>query len=189
VDEHRLSACTLRCFDLVKRLKNTGCYALSRLNDEGIPAGCEGDLQSLFSLYLAHLVSGTTAFLANIADVDAQRGIVGVAHCMCPLSMAPSYAIRSHFESGLGVGIAGSIAQGPCTLFRLGGERLSQLFVREGAITESTLREDLCRTQVRVAVDGPVADLLTAPLGNHHILLAGRHRNTIERFFERYLAS
>jgi L-fucose isomerase-like protein len=188
VDEHRLSACTVRCFDLVKKLKNTGCYALSRLNDEGVPAGCEGDLQSLFSLYLAHLLSGQTAFMGNIADVDPANRSIGIAHCMCPLSMAPSYTVRSHFESGLGVGIAGTMPQGACTLFRLGGERLDDLFIREGTIVETTLREDLCRTQARVQVEDPVDDLLTAPLGNHHILIAGHHRETIERFYARYLA-
>jgi len=189
VDEHRLSACTVRCFDIVKRLKNSGCYALSRLNDEGVPAGCEGDLQSLCSLYLAYLLSGQTAFMSNIADVDPAGRTIGVAHCMCPLSMAPSYTVRSHFESGLGVGIAGTIPQGPCTLFRLGGERLDELFVREGKIAASAVREDLCRTQVRVEVDEPVDELLTSPLGNHHILLAGHHRETIERFYTRYLAT
>ncbi len=189
VDEHRLSACTVRCFDIVKRLKNSGCYALSRLNDEGVPAGCEGDLQSLFSLYLAYLLSGQTAFMANIADVDAPGHSIGVAHCMCPLSMAPSYTIRSHFESDLGVGISGAMAAGPCTLFRLGGERLDELFIREGAITEATTREDLCRTQIRVRVGEPVDDLLTSPLGNHHILVAGHHREIIERFHARYLAT
>ncbi len=189
IDEHRLSACTVRCFDIVKRLKNSGCYALARLNDEGIPAGCEGDLQSLFSLYLAFLLSGQTAFMANIADVDPRERSIGVAHCMCPLSMAPSYTVRSHFESGLGVGIAGTIPAGPCTLFRLGGERLGELFIREGAIVDSSIREDLCRTQVRVRVDEAVDELLTAPLGNHHILVAGHHRETIERFTARYLAT
>lgn len=189
VDEHRLSACTVRCFDIVKRLKNSGCYALSRLNDEGIPAGCEGDLQSLFSLYLAHLLSGQTAFMANIADVDAPGRSIGIAHCMCPLSMAPSYTVRSHFESGLGVGIAGAIPGGPCTLFRLGGERLDELFIREGTIAESKVREDLCRTQVRVRMHESVDELLTAPLGNHHILVPGHHRETIERFHARYLST
>jgi len=189
VDEHRLSACTVRCFDIVKRMKNSGCYALSRLNDEGVPAGCEGDLQSLFSLYLAYLLSGQTACMANIADVDTPGQSIGIAHCMCPLSMAPSYTVRSHFESGLGVGISGTIPGGPCTLFRLGGERLDELFIREGTIAESKVREDLCRTQVRIHVGKPVDDLLISPLGNHHILVAGHHRETIERFYTRYLAT
>ncbi|MEN6368924.1 MAG: fucose isomerase, partial [Thermotogota bacterium] len=74
-------------------------------------------------------------------------------------------------------------------LFRLGGERLDQLFLREGRIEEAPFRDDLCRTQVRVVVDEPVDDLLSAPLGNHHVLLAGRHGGTIRRFFDRYLAT
>jgi L-fucose isomerase-like protein len=189
VDEHRLSACTVRCFDLVKRMKTTGCYAVSRLNDERIPAGCEGDLQALVTLYLAFLLSGQTAFMGNVADVDVKTPAVGLAHCTCPLSMTTSYAIRSHFESGIGVGLAGMIPAGDCTLFRLGGERLDQLFLREGRVEEAPFRDDLCRTQVRVVVDQPVDELLTAPLGNHHILLAGRHGETIRRFFDRYLAT
>jgi len=189
VDEHRLSACSVRCFDLLERLDNTGCYALSRLNDERIPAGCEGDLQTLFSLYVAFLLFDQVAFMGNIAAVDeANRGIT-IAHCTCPLSMTAQYSIRTHFESDHGVGIAGEIPIGPCTLFRLGGERLDHLFIREGEMVDRDLREDLCRTQVRMAVDGSVDELLHAPLGNHHVLLAGHHRHTLERFFNRHLAA
>lgn len=187
VDEHRLAACTVRCFDLVQRLENTGCYALSRLNDEGVPAGCEGDLQSLFSLYVAYLLTGQTAFMGNIAAVDEAERVVGIAHCTCPLSLTATYTIRSHFESGIGVGIAGTMPVGACTIFRLGGDRLDHLFVREGEIEEAPFRDDLCRTQVRVRCDEPIDELLRAPLGNHHILLAGRHGDTIGRFFDRYL--
>jgi len=189
VDEYRLAACTVRCFDLVDRMENTGCYALSRLNDEGVPAGCEGDLQSLLTLYLAHLLTGQTSFMGNIVSVDLGERLVGIAHCSCPVSLTATYTIRSHFESGLGVGIAGAIPTGPCTIFRLGGERLDHLFVREGEIEESLVRDDLCRTQVHVRCDEAIDPLLRAPLGNHHVLLAGRHRATIERFFDRYLGS
>jgi len=189
VDDHRLTACTVRCFDLVKRLENTGCYALSRLNDERVPAGCEGDLQSLLSLYIAFLLSRSAAFMGNVASVDPEARRIGVAHCTCPLSMTTQYAIRSHFESGLGVGIAGTLPAGPCTIFRLGGERLDQRFVREGVIDRSTVRDDLCRTQIEIAVDGSVDELLRSPLGNHHIVLGGRHRETIERFHDRYFRS
>jgi len=189
VDEHRLSACSVRCFDLLERLDNTGCYALSRLNDERIPAGCEGDLQTLFSLYVAFLLFDQVAFMGNIAAVDETNHGITIAHCTCPLSMTARYSIRTHFESDDGVGIAGDIPMGPCTLFRLGGERLDHLFIREGEMVDRDIREDLCRTQVRMAVDGPVDELLSAPLGNHHVLIAGHHRHTIERFFNRYLAA
>lgn len=188
VDEHRLAACTVRCFDLVSRLRTTGCYALSRLNDEKVPSGCEGDLQALFSMYVGILLSGESAFMGNIASVETEKRSILLAHCTCPLSLAASYAIRSHFESGIGVGISAEVNPGPCTLFRLGGERLDHLFVREGEIEGTSEREDLCRTQVSIAVSEPIDPILTAPLGNHHILLPGHHGETIERFFHRFLS-
>jgi len=187
VEEHRLAALTVRCFDLISQLRNTGCYALSRLNDERIPAGCEGDLQALFSLYVAFLLSGKAAFMGNVASVDTATNRIILAHCSCPLSLGTQYAIRSHFESGLGVGIAVTLFEGPCTLFRLGGDRLDQLFIRQGTIEGACERDDLCRTQGTLSVTEPIDQLLTAPLGNHHVLLSGYHREAIECFFKRYL--
>jgi L-fucose isomerase-like protein len=187
VDKYRLSACSVRCFDLVERLNNTGCYALSRLNDEHVVAGCEGDVQALFSMYLGFLISGGAAFMANVASVDPNEGKLVMAHCSCPLSLSEGFVIRSHFESGIGVGIAAKIPPGPCTVFRLGGDRLNRLFVREGKITGTLAREDLCRTQVVISVDGPLEPLLSSPLGNHHVLIMGHHRDLIERFFDRFL--
>ena len=187
VDEHRLAACSVRCFDLVTDMHTTGCYALSRLNDEGIPAGCEGDLQSLFSLYIASLLSGQVAFMGNIAEVDSENQVVGLAHCMCPLSMAMHYTVYTHFESDLGIDISGTFPEGDYTMFRLGGERLDHLFVREGRLENSEVRNDLCRTQLRIRMSEPVDELLHSPLGNHHILIPGHHRLAIERFCSRYL--
>lgn len=187
VDEHRLSACTVRCFDLVTDLHTTGCYALSRLNDEGVPAGCEGDLQTLFSLYIAALLTERVAFIGNIASVEPEARRVGMAHCMCPLSMAIHYSVYSHFESGLGVGISGTLPDGPYTLFRLGGERLDRLFIREGELEATEFRSDLCRTQLALRLSEPVDELLNDPLGNHHIVIPGHHRRTIEQFHRRYL--
>jgi len=189
VDEYRLAACSVRCFDLVTDMHTTGCYALSRLNDEGIPAGCEGDLQSLFSLYIASLLSGHVAFMGNIASVDTENQVVGLAHCMCPLSMAMHYTVYTHFESDLGIGISGEFPEGAYTMFRLGGERLDHLFVREGQLEVSEFRNDLCRTQLRIRLSEPVDELLHSPLGNHHILIPGHHRKTIEHFCQRHLQS
>ena len=44
VATHGLSAVTVRCFDIVSELRTSGCYALARLLDEGVVAGCEGDV-------------------------------------------------------------------------------------------------------------------------------------------------
>jgi L-fucose isomerase-like protein len=127
--------------------------------------------------------------MGNIASVDTDRQVVGLAHCMCPLSMAMHYTVYTHFESDLGIGISGTFPEGEYTLFRLGGSRLDHLFVREGRLEESEFRTDLCRTQLRVRMSEPIDELLRAPLGNHHILIPGRHRRAIESFCRRYLQS
>ena len=80
-----------------------------------------------------------------------------------------------------------TFSDGPCTLFRLGGVRLDHLFICQGEIEGSSERDDLCRTQVTISATDPVSPLLTAPLGNHHILAPGHHREALELFFERYL--
>ena len=56
--EENLDALTLSCFSLIQSLKTTGCLALSLLNDEGIPAGCEGDLQSIMTLLMVKELIG-----------------------------------------------------------------------------------------------------------------------------------
>lgn len=183
VQLHQLSAVTVRCFDLLKTLQNSGCYALSRLNDEGITAGCEGDLQALLSMHLGRLLTGQPAFMGNIARLDPQEGSILLAHCTCPLSLSTSYKLRSHFESGLGVGIAATLPPGPATLFRLGGEGFDRLFVAEGTIRERELEEGLCRTQVLLELDASRNSLLENPLGNHHVLLLGHHQREIETLF------
>jgi L-fucose isomerase-like protein len=125
--------------------------------------------------------------MGNIASVDAESRVIGLAHCMCPLSMAMHYTVYSHFESDLGIGISGTFPEGEYTLFRLGGERLDHLFVREGQLENPEFRSDLCRTQLRLQMSEPIDELLHAPLGNHHILIPGLHRKAVEHFCRRHL--
>lgn len=57
VKERKLNYVSVRCFDIIAPLKTTGCIALSRLNDEGIIAGCEGDLPSTLSMAVLYKVT------------------------------------------------------------------------------------------------------------------------------------
>jgi len=173
VDRERLDALTVRCFDLVLRAGTTGCLALSMLTDEGVIAGCEGDLPATLTMLLLHHLSGETPFMANPARVDPAAGSLWLAHCTVGRRLLTAYTIRSHFESGLGVGIQGKLRPGPVTVARIGGEGLNRLYVAEGTLTANGVAEDLCRTQVQVKLDGGVDYFLRRPLGNHHVLVYG----------------
>ncbi len=173
-DDLRLDALTLRCFDLVTMDGSTGCYALSRLADEGVDSGCEGDIPSILALAWMRALTGEPAWMANPSFVDAEAGQMLLAHCTVPLRGLSGYRIRTHFESGLGVAVAGTFPKGPVTISRIGGGDLRQTWIAEAEITESPRREGLCRTQIVVRAEPRrLRELLEAPLGNHLVVARG----------------
>jgi len=175
VKRYKLDALTLRCFDLVLDNQTTGCYALARLNDEGIIAGCEGDIISALGLLWAKEKFGKTAWMANPARIYPETNELVIAHCTLPLSLCENVKVRSHFESGLGVAFAGTLPLGKVTIFRLGGSRAEKIWIAKGEIIEVPTEETLCRTQVRIKLSDKyrVSELLTQPLGNHLIMVYG----------------
>ncbi len=185
VDAYDLDAVTVRCFDLVLNLETTGCFGLAELTDEGVIAGCEGDLVSTVGLLWAYKLLGELPWMANPAQLNEAENSMWLAHCTVPRRMVKHYRLRSHFESGLGVGIQGMLPTGPITLLRIGGTEMKQLWLAEGEIVETGEAENLCRTQARVELTrGHVTDLLHAPLGNHLVLVPGHHADRLQAWWE-----
>lgn len=182
--EYDLKALTLRCFELLTDPGVAGCMALSLLNDENVIAGCEGDCQSVFSMLLLDALTGSKSFIANPAYVDLEKNDVILAHCSIPLSMTEKYMIRSHFESRMGVGIQGTVQEGPVTIFKCGGTMLDKYFVASGQLVENLLDENMCRTQLKVHLDEDAGYFLKNPLANHHLLIRGDHSSLINRFMQ-----
>jgi L-fucose isomerase-like protein len=171
----RLDAVAVRCFDLVTERRTSGCLALAELNDRGTVAACEGDLASAVAMLWVRALVGTASWMANPVHADPGTGLLRLAHCTVPRSLVDGFELRSHFESGLGVALAGQLPPGPVTLVRLGGRSLEQAFIVEGGAVPAAPREDLCRTQVDVTLSPvDVAELLARPLGNHLVLVPGR---------------
>jgi len=184
VKEFRLDALTLRCFDLVLDEKTTGCFALSRLNDEGVIAGCEGDIPAALALLWAKLLTGKLGWMANPARIDAHAGRLLLAHCTVPRSIVSRYTIRSHFESSLGVGISGDFERGPITLLRIGGKKLDRIWATEGEIMDTSSADGLCRTQISCSVPVEALEsMLRDPLGNHVVILQGNHEKMLRESF------
>ena len=182
VDRHDLDGLTLRCFDLLDSYKTTGCIALSILNAEGITASCEGDIPSMLSMYILSNLSAEETFQANIASVDTKDNLAILAHCTLPLTMPESFALDTHFESGIGVGVKGTFGEWPITVFKASGD-LGEYFVSEGRITKNLSESDLCRTQIEVSLKEDVSYFLRRAIANHHIVAVGNYAEYIEEFF------
>ena len=185
LERHHLQGFTLRCFDLLTSMHNTGCLALAKLNSEGYVAGCEGDAPAMVTMMIARALTGVSGFQANPSSIDPETGEILFAHCTIPLNMVESYELDTHFESGIGVGIRGYMKPGPITIFKVSGD-MQSYFIAEGELIRNQAKPDLCRTQqvIRLADKNQVKYFLKNPIGNHHIVLAGHHRELLEEILK-----
>ena len=81
------------------------CLGFTRLRDRGVPAACEGDMDSLLTMLLFQYAIDRPGFQGN-ATFDTARNALWTAHCTAPLKMdgpdgkAAPYLLRGHSEVG-----------------------------------------------------------------------------------------
>lgn len=172
--KYSLSGLTVRCFDLLGKYKNTSCLALALLNDEGITAGCEGDVPSLVTMHVMSKLTGMPCFMANPSTINFQDQSLILAHCTIPLKLTNGYTLDTHFESNLGIGIKGEMRPGEITITKICPD-LKSIFVSSGEIKENLSLPNYCRTQIKVSLDDGLKDLMEIPFGNHLIISYGDH--------------
>lgn len=134
--------------------KGFPCLGFARLRDSGIPAACEGDMDSLLTMMLFQYAMDRAGFQGN-ATFDTSRNVLWTAHCTAPLKMegaggkpAP-YLLRGHSE------VSGSGCV-PEVLYRVGQTitrtklvNLDTLLASTGRIIEVPSKSvRACRTQI-----------------------------------------
>jgi L-fucose isomerase-like protein len=134
--------------------KGFPCLGFARLRDSGIPAACEGDMDSLLTMLLFQYAFDRPGFQGN-ATFDTSRNALWTAHCTAPLQMdgpggtpAP-YLLRGHSE----VGGSGCV---PEVRYRLGETvtrtkliNLDTILASTGKIIEVPEKSvRACRTQI-----------------------------------------
>ncbi len=182
IEKYNLQAVTIKCFDLIPVLKTTGCLALAILNAEGIPSACEGDTKSLISMTVLNELTGEPVFMANPSFMDTKCNEMIIAHCTLPINMPKDYYLTTHFESGIGVAIAGNVEKGSVTVFKC-DESFKRFYAGEAELLECLHRDDLCRTQMRIKFNDGIDYFLKNPISNHHLICKGAWKEVIEEFF------
>ena len=170
--EEHLDAVTVKCFDLLSSCKTTACLALALLNDNGVIAGCEGDIPSICTMLAIYKALGRPSFMANPASIDSDNLSIDFAHCTIPTVMVESCTLPSHFESGIGIGINGELPLGNYTLCKLSGKTLERSLICNGRLVKGEYLSNRCRTQVRFIFETKAEfDAFSkARVGNHIIL-------------------
>ena len=176
------------------------CLGFSRLNDRGIPAACDGDMDSLLTMLIFQHALNQAGFLGNAGGVDTSKNAFHLSHCSAPLKMEgpegprSPYLLRHHAEVR-----GGAVTE---VHYRIGQEltftkllHLDTMLVFRGKIIEVPKvpkgQERGCRTELVAQVDD--ADKLLANWGGgalganakdyyaslHRIAYYGDHTQTI----------
>lgn len=178
VKKYKLNGLTVRCFDLLGTVHSTSCLALAILNDEEIVSSCEGDVPALISMMIIRKFFNQPSFQCNPSYINVEDNFGYFAHCTLPLKMTKSFALDTHFESGIGVGIHGEMNKGKITILKINSD-LQKFSVFAGKIGENLYKNNLCRTQIKVTFDDPIDAILTSPCGNHLVVFYGNNASKL----------
>ncbi len=153
IDEEQARAITVGgCLGWLQR--GFPCLGFTRLRDRGIPAVCEGDMDSLWTMLLFQYAFDLPGFQGN-NYFDTSRNACWTAHCTGALKMdgvdgpAAPYLLRGHSE----VNNDGAV---PEVLYRIGQEitraklvNLEHMLLSTGKIIEVPEKSTrACRTQL-----------------------------------------
>lgn len=183
-EEYNLNGLTIRCFDLLEKLKTTSCLSLALLNKEGIVATCEGDVPTMISMHILNKITNQVGFQTNPSRIDVENKKMILAHCTLPLNMVDKYNLDTHFESGIGVAIKGYLKEEKVTIFKL-SKNLKDYYVTTGTIIKNLEESNLCRTQIEVSIDENIDYFLNRPYGNHHVVIYGDYKNEIINYMSK----
>jgi L-fucose isomerase-like protein len=148
------------------------------LNDEGMVAGCEGDIPSTVGMITLAEISGNPAFMGNPSFIDGHRLVL--AHCTVATKLVKAVHYRSHFESGIGVALAGQFRKGTRVTVARYGKGYDVLRAGGGTIVRGKpWSTDLCRTQVEIRMDGNADMFWKQPMGNHLVMTYGNHVDSL----------
>jgi len=185
--EYDANVITINCLasNIIKELQATPCYALSRLNDEGIPAVCEADATTLLDMMITVYASESPGFMANPYIFPDDNHIL-LSHCTSPTLHSfgkeekDPFILYSHFERKKGVGVKVLKKENTTvTITGISHDKLDEMLIIVGKIVKNT-RLPTCRTQIVVKVQD-AKKILENYKGRHWIVVYGDHSEIISK--------
>jgi L-fucose isomerase-like protein len=149
--------------------------ALTILNDEGIPAACQGDIDALLTMILFQRASGQPSYMGGPIEDSGQ---LGVCHCVMSRRMCGGqateqpYYLSDYHGRKAGPTIHTDLPVGrEVTVARL-TQNLSSLLLLRGTVVASHDSNHRCRNTVAVQVADRSAVLKAVKGVQTHLVLA-----------------
>jgi hypothetical protein len=164
------------------------CMGFMSLRDEGIPAGCQAELNSTLTLMLVQQLFDRPGFQQN-ASMNTERNLFFGAHCTAPSRMrgrsAPPepYILHNHAEAGWGCvpRVLFTPGQEATMALYLSGEK-PQMIVYSGKIVGCPPIPPTggCRSNVEMTIN-EVKDVCDVK-GMHQIIFYGNYARQLRAF-------
>jgi hypothetical protein len=165
------------------------CLAWSKLNDAGIPAGCEADLNATLTQMLVQYLFDKPGFQQDPVPETVQNALIG-AHCSCPTKLngfqgsSEPFNLRCHhsrtgvapqvlWHEGQEMTIAGFMGQDKMLVYS--GKVLGNVSIPPAGG---------CLTSVIVEVEG-ISDVVDVK-GFHQIFFYGNHERQLRAYCQMF---
>ncbi len=176
-EENKIDAVTMKCWpELQSVYKTAGCSVLSMLNNVGITACCEGDIQGLATMDIFKEFSNQGVFFADLV-CRSNSGGLKAWHCgFGPHDLADNditYTEQATMRNGIGVGVQYNMKLGRVTLGKLSERKTGfKLFLAEG--TTVAPDRELLGVQTDIELDKGFSETLKIMVEEgfeHHYVL------------------
>jgi len=176
--EGAFDAVNVKCqYELSQQYGMTPCVPLSLLADEGMVAGCEGDVLTTVSQCLLHYLTAETAYYGDILDLNGPRMLLSSCG-FAPFSLCNPHETPAICELGHpgfdGLISSFTLRRGPVTFARLAeGPRADhRLYYGTGNGVETDLRQGRFPA-LEIEIDGSPECLWDALASQHLALCYG----------------
>jgi L-fucose isomerase-like protein len=123
VAEMKLNAITIGSYP---KCQGTMCVPIAWLNEDSLPTGCEGDVNSTLAMLILSLFSDLPVHFGEMLEVDEVRNTLVTSHCGCgspSLADAGGYVLCPVRLANNGVAIRFTARSGPITFVNLVGRK------------------------------------------------------------------
>lgn len=177
ITERKACAATIACWDFRTKELRVPCAALTLLQDHGIPAGCQVDIDAVLTMVLFKRVTGWVSFMGGAWATDGQ---LKVSHCVLSRKMNGPVVSQTYYlagyhknESGPTIHTDLPVAQ-PVTVARL-TRNLERLLIAEGEVIESRDEPNHCRNMLILRVSDVQKLMAVVRGGQYHLVVACGH--------------
>ena len=189
VDHEDATAVTIVCRQWIQEPSYpTPCVALMLLQEDGVPAACQGDIDALLTMVLFKRASGVMSYMGNNFEV---AGELGVGHCVLPRTLCHPGSLQPYYLGDYhgrkpSPTIHTSIPPGHVVTIARLTRNLETLILSRGSIIESLDLRDRCRNTLVIHVDDP-ARVLGAMKGlqQHLVVACGDHTKAMTTHAQR----